>query len=145
MKKNSTYQGVFCMSHKSSRIVKRFTVAEMLDNTKGIYEGSNWSIAYSKLFSIDLEMHLFLASRILFTSISTLRKSFIEKSTNGDFEFQAWAFENISLIHVITNLEDPLENKDSSLTDALHLTLFNDRLFVHWWYVWDKNPEKNFD
>lgn len=149
MKNNAIYHPISWLSHKSKRPVKSVPAAEILAAGEGIDEGKTIARTYSDLLDMDVGMRLCVDSKDLFTSLSTQKNS-IDKSIRGDvgcirYEFQTGAVEKISWIPGSVNLADPLTKKDSSLTDALQLTLFTGRLCIDLDSVSEtKSSENNF-
>lgn len=126
---NSIYHPTSWISHKSKRLVKSVPAAEIVAATEAIDEAKYVAHVYSKMLNMDACVHLCVDLKDLFKCLSIQLHS-IDKSICGDvasirFKFQVGNVENISLIPGKVNLADALTKKDSPLTDALQLTLYN--------------------
>ena len=128
MKNDAIFHTLSWLSHKSKRPVKSVPAAEILASAEAIDEAKMISHAFSEIMNMNIGVHLCVDSKDLFTSLSTQRNS-IDRSIRGDvasirFEFQVGNVNKISWIPGKINLADPLTNKDSQLTDALLVFMY---------------------
>lgn len=83
---------------------------------------------------MDIRRHLFVYSKIFFTSLSTQRNSTDHSIRRDDsfirFEYQVGNVEEITWIPGRVSIADPLTKKFSCLTEALKLSLQNGRLNI---------------
>lgn len=149
VKNNSIYHATSWLSHKAKRPVKSIPAAEIFAASEGIDEGKTIAKAYSEMLNMYIKLRFAVDSRDLFTSLSTQKNS-IDKSIRGDvscvrYEFETGAVDKVSWIPGQSNLANPLTKMDSSLTDALQLTLFTGRLCFDFEKISEtKLSEKNF-
>lgn len=149
MKNNSIYHAISWMSHKSKRPVKNVPAAEIFAAPEGVDEEKTITKTYSEILDMDIKLRLTVDSKDIFSSLSTQMNSII-KSIRGDmsclrYEFQTGAVNQVSWIPGQASLADPLTKKDSSLIDALQMTLFTGRLCFNLEDVSEtKHSEKNF-
>lgn len=129
--------------------MKSVPAEEIFAAAEGIDEGKTIAKAYAELLDLEIKLRLCVDSKDQFASLSSSKK-FIDKSIPGDFgciryEFQTGAVDKFSWKPGTTNLADPLTNKDSSLTEALQLTLFTVRLCKDFDKVAEtKSSKRNF-
>ena len=132
LKSGAIFHTASWSSFVSKRPVKNVPAAEIFAAGHGIDMGKAVAHAYSQILNMIIPVRLCVDSKDLFTSLSTQRNS-IDRSIRGDvasirYEFQVGNVRQISWIPGKINLADVLTKKDSPLTDALQLTLFNGRL-----------------
>lgn len=135
MRRNEIYNPIPWIPQMANRPVKIVTAAKFLTVGQDIDDAEVIASAYSELMDMDIRVCLFVDSKDLFLSFSTQKNS-IDRSIRGyigctRYEYRTVAVEKVSWIPGSTNLADPLTKKDSSLTNALQLSLFSGRLCVN--------------
>ena len=116
-------------SHLSQRPVRSIASGEVLAVGSAIDKGKILSRTFSKLFKTYVPLSVVVDSKDLFTSLSTCCIP-EDKTIRADLELLRYHYETHHLEELIwvpgsVNLADPLIKRDSPLSIALQLMIFD--------------------
>lgn len=117
------------MSHKSKRPVRSIGATKILRTSKAVDEGKVIKTSFSMLLGYYVELVIVVDSKDLFTFLTT-RENSIGSSIRADvsvilIEIESGSVDEMVWISCSVNLADLGCKRDSQLTDAFQLTLYN--------------------
>ena len=131
---NSTWHILSWSSRKSGKPVKSIATAEIIAASEAIDEGKVIKNAIQFLLNMEIKLILAVDSNNLYEALSTSHTS-SDRSIRGEvgvirYEFETHNVDQIRWIPGKVNLSDALTKPNSSLTEALQLSLFTSTMTI---------------